>query len=204
MKHAEKALSAAVAVGQLNIHPCRRPCFINLVFHSSSTVWDRWGQQGNRSSSHRVVVLCPPDVHVVPGHCLLEVAVLGGDVPGEQGQLQPHLDGVAQHGEALPLQAQPGWKGISANSRSGLLPAHGLSLCSTRLSCDCPTLPRLVPSPCAASRKVWREIFPALIHPTLHSKEFSTLTPPTAAQGRGRPPTHLPVGRRCWSFSRGT
>lgn len=185
MKHAEKPLSAAV--GQLSIDPCRRPCFNNLVFHSSSTVWDRWGQQGNRSSSHRVVVLRPPDVHVVPGHRLLEFSEFRADVPGGQQQLQPHLDGVSQHGEALARQAQAGCEEISANSRSGLLPAPSPQPLQHRLSWDCPTHPRLVPSPCAASRKVWREVIPALIHPTLLSKQLSTLTPPTAAQGRPQP-----------------
>lgn len=109
---------------KLSIYSYIRLCFNNLFFHLSSTVWDRWGQHGSSNSSHRVVVLCPPDVHVVLGHFLLEVAVLHGDVPRAEEQLQPHLDGVAPHGEALARQAQAGWKQISHSSRSGLFPVH--------------------------------------------------------------------------------
>lgn len=71
------------------------------------------GQHGNNteqqlSSSHRVVVPCPPDVYVVASHFLLEVAVLQAAAPGLEEQ--PHLDGVAHHGEALASQAHASWK----------------------------------------------------------------------------------------------
>lgn len=82
-------------------------CF---VFNLSSSACDRWGQRGASSSSHRPVVLSPPDVHLVSPGVLLYVVVPHGEVPGPEEQLQLHVDAVAMHGEALARQAQAGWK----------------------------------------------------------------------------------------------
>lgn len=170
-------------------------------------MWDRWGQHRNSNSSHRVVVPCPPDVHVEPSVFLLEVAVLQGDVPGGRQQLQPHLDGIAPHGEALARQAQASWKQISHNSTVRAVSCSQLSASAAAdravtvppilgLSHP-PAQPACPPGRCAGKypcSRSSRSSFQAVWHPE----------PTNSSRGWRQIPTHLPVGRRNQSFSRVT
>lgn len=61
---------------------------------------------------------------MVAAHFPLQVAGLGADAAGAEQQPQPHLDGVARHGEALPRQARASCKQSSRKGRSGLFPVH--------------------------------------------------------------------------------